>query len=85
MSNNRLKPLPKNQEQISQENISPYLSDGGKAINQTQFSKNRGTEYSMKDDTVKDISIGLEDIDNSIMYYFNNVIKPKAFFNKDQS
>ena len=84
MSNNRLKPLPKNQEQISQENISPYLSDGGKAINQTQFSKNRGTEYSMKDDTVKDISIGLEDIDNSIMYYFNNVIKPNVIQNGKQ-
>ena len=84
MSNNRLKPLPKNKEQISQENISPYLSDGGKAINQTQFSKNRGTEYSMKDDTVKDISIGLEDIDNSIMYYFNNVIKPNVIQNGKQ-
>lgn len=84
MSNNRLKPIPKNPEQISQENISPYLSDGGKAINQTQFSKNRGTEYSMKDDTVKDISIGLEDIDNSIMYYFNNVIKPNVIQNGKQ-
>lgn len=84
MSNNRLKPIPKNPEQISQENISPYLSDGGKTINQTQFSKNRGTEYSMKDDTVKDISIGLEDIDNSIMYYFNNVIKPNVIQNGKQ-
>jgi len=84
VSNNRLKPIPKNPEQISQENISPYLSDGGKAINQTQFSKNRGTEYSMKDDTVKDISIGLEDIDNSIMYYFNNVIKPNVIQNGKQ-
>jgi hypothetical protein len=32
----------------------------------------------MKDDTVKDISVGLEDIDSAIMYYFENVIKPNV-------
>ena len=75
MSNRRLKPIPKNPEEISQEQINPYLNDLGKPISQTAFSpRNRGTDYSMKNDTVKDISIGLEDIDNAVMFYFNNII-----------
>jgi hypothetical protein len=81
---NRLKPIPKNAEQISQEQINPYLANQGKPISTTTFSENRGTDYSMKNDTVKDISIGLEDIDNAIMYYFNNVIKPNVVQNGQQ-
>lgn len=80
----RLKPIPKNAEQISQEQINPYLANQGKPISTTTFSENRGTDYSMKNDTVKDISIGLEDIDNAIMYYFNNVIKPNVVQNGQQ-
>ena len=37
---------------------------------------NRGYQRSRSDDTVKNISVGLMDIDAAIMYYFNNVIKP---------
>jgi hypothetical protein len=56
----------------------------GKPVSETVFSENRGTDYSMKNDTVKDMSIGLEDIDNAIMYYFNNVIKPNVVQNGQQ-
>ena len=37
---------------------------------------NRGLLRSRNDDNVKNFSIGLMDIDSTIMYYFNNVIKP---------
>ncbi len=37
---------------------------------------NRGTLRSRDQDNVKNISVGLMDIDAAIMYYFNNVIKP---------
>ena len=37
---------------------------------------NRGYQRSRNDDNVKNISVGLMDIDATIMYYFNNVIKP---------
>ena len=37
---------------------------------------NRGLERSRNTDTTKNISIGLMDIDSTIMFYFNNVIKP---------
>jgi len=82
---NRLKPIPKNQSEVTQQAINePYLANQGKPISETVFSHNRGTDYSMKNDTVKDISIGLEDIDNAIMYYFENVIKPNVVQNDQQ-
>ena len=37
---------------------------------------NRGTVKSRNNDTVKNVEIGLLDVDASIMYYFNDVIKP---------
>jgi hypothetical protein len=81
----RLKPIPKNQSEVTQDALnSPYLANQGTPISQTVFSENRGTDYSMRGDKVKDISIGLEDIDNAIMYYFNNVIKPNVIQNGSQ-
>ena len=81
----RLKPIPRNQSEVTQDALNtPYLTEIPKAVSDTVFSKNRGTDYSMKGDTVKDISIGLEDIDNAIMFYFNNVIKPNVIQNGTQ-
>ena len=45
---------------------------------------NRGTITSRKDDNVKDISIGLQDHDEAIAYYFNEVIKPSVISNSDR-
>jgi len=81
----RLKPIPKNQSEVTQQALpSPYLPEISKPVSDTVFSANRGTDYSMKNDTVKDISIGLEDIDNAIMYYFTNIIKPNVIQNGNQ-
>ena len=44
---------------------------------------NRGTQRSRKKDEVKNISVGLMDIDSAIMYYFNNVIKPMVIENDE--
>ena len=44
---------------------------------------NRGTITTRKDDTVQDVSIGLEDHDEAIMYYFNEIIKPSVISNGD--
>jgi hypothetical protein len=71
------KPIPKNQSEITQEAIGiPYISNEGKPISETVFSRNRGEDLSLKDDTVKLINVGLQDIDEAVMYYFNKVIKP---------
>jgi hypothetical protein len=56
--------------------ITPYLINSGRPVSETIFDHNRGIDLSMKGDTVKDISIGLEDIDEAVLYYFNNIIKP---------
>ena len=39
---------------------------------------NRGLIRSRSDDNVKNFSIGLMDIDSTIMFYFNNVIRPSV-------
>ena len=44
---------------------------------------NRGILRSRKKDDVKNISVGLMDIDSAIMYYFNNVIKPMVIENDE--
>jgi hypothetical protein len=78
------KPIPPNQSEIIQSQIEPYITNQGKPISDTVFSRNRGTDYSMKGDTVKDVSVGLEDIDAAILYYFNNVIKPTVIQDNNQ-
>jgi len=77
-----IKPIPPNQADIVQSQFDPYYRD--KPISETVFSQNRGTDYSMRGDTVKDISVGLEDIDGAVLYYFNNVIKPTVIQDNNQ-
>ena len=53
-----------------------------------RISFNRGTKISrnspaVKDD-VKNFSVGLMDMDSSILYYFNEVIKPEVEVNKEK-
>ena len=52
--------------------------DGGFPGPDTRPSINKGDHVSRKDDDTKDISIGLQDHDEAIMYYFNEVIKPSV-------
>jgi len=71
------KPIPKNQSQVTQEALPPaYLQSQGKPSADSLFTKNRAYEISRKNDKIKDINVGLEDIDYAIKYYFDNVIKP---------
>jgi hypothetical protein len=71
------KPIPKNQSQITQEALPPaYLQSQGKPSVDTLFTKNRALQTTRKTDKIKDISVGLQDIDYAIKYYFDNIIKP---------
>ena len=58
------KTLPKTQYEISKET--------------TTTTYNRANEVSEAGDTFKELSIGLSDLDYSIQYYFQNIIKPKV-------
>jgi hypothetical protein len=67
-------PTPKTQAEIANEFIEPFDTTRGNP-NQSQ-KLNRSNKTSVKNDTSKPFSIGIKDIDESIMYYFQNVIKP---------
>ncbi len=51
----------------------------------TRPSANKGDQTSRKKDLTQDISIGLQDHDEAIMYYFNNVIKPSVIINGNRT
>lgn len=73
------KPVPKSQREISQEGIAPYSATEG---NPNELSSTgRGYKFSFRGDTVKPFSIGIQDIDESIMYYFEKVIQPYVIQN----
>jgi len=76
-----LKPIPSNIVDAEQSQITPYLTELGKPVSDTMFSRDRGTDYSLRGDKVKDISVGLEDIDQAVLYYFENIIKPNVIQN----
>jgi len=78
-----LKPIPRNIVQVEQSQIEAYITNVGKPSSEegTVFSQNRATDISRKNDKIKDISIGLLDIDEAIQYYFDNTIKPSVIQN----
>jgi hypothetical protein len=69
----RLKPLPRKVNEVVQDQLTPYNQP--KASKDTVFTERRANNISQKDDKDKNFSIGLKDIDESIKYYFENVIK----------
>ena len=85
------KPIPKNQREIS---ISKQVSLGdnpNSAVTPLPVFQNpenpatatnyRAKEVSVKGDTAKQFTVGIEDHDETIAYYFNNVIKPEVYQN----
>lgn len=70
------KPTPKSQKQISQEQITPYDESRGNAQDRVMDGSKRAEQLSLKNDNTKPFSIGIEDHDNAIDFYFKNVIKP---------
>ena len=91
------KPTPKSQKQISNDQVEPYVfPETGESLgnpnvpsNFDQFTANdqngvdfnRSKQMSFKGDTTKPFTVGLQDIDESIMYYFQNVIRPTVIQN----
>jgi len=73
----RTKILPKRQSELSQNSIKTYR-DSQKQPTPDSIRENRGYQTSVKNDDVKQFHIGLRDIDETIVYYFNNVIKPSV-------
>lgn len=91
------KPTPKSQKQISNDLVDPYIfPESGETLGNpnspTEFNQftsndqsgidfNRSEQMSFKGDTTKPFTVGLQDIDESIMFYFTNIIKPTVIQN----
>ena len=95
MAKNYRKPVPKSQKEISknlQTPTDPRMGNPNDATPGPQFSPNnqadidfnRSTKMSFKGDTTKPFSIGIQDIDESIMYYFTEVIQPFVIQNGER-
>ena len=89
-----LRPIPQRENEKLRDNLKapdilnpnnpsfPSTLDGIAPSNRQPQKRpiNRG-EITRRDDKVKDISIGLQDHDEAIQYYFDNVIKPTVITN----
>jgi len=72
---NNIKPVPKTQQEISKAIIEANAIGQKPAIHN---NTKRELQRSVKNDNTKRVHIGLRDIDETIVYYFNNVIKPSV-------
>jgi hypothetical protein len=74
MAKNSRTPIPKTQRELSTEQHKAFNTEMGNP--NSANGVNRGNQVSFTGDSTKPFSIGIQDIDESIMYYFQNVIKP---------
>jgi len=77
------KPIPKTQKEISNSLVTPFDQQQGNPNNATPDKNNRALQTSWKGDTTKPFAIGLQDIDEAIFYYLQNVIKPTVLQNEE--
>ena len=85
------KPYPKKQKEISISQQTAFDKQRGNPNgpanpnkSQTGIEFNRSTKLSSKKDTSKEFSIGIQDLDEAVFYYFNNVIKPFVYQNGER-
>lgn len=87
MAQNR-KPVPKSQKEISQSGVEAYTGDNPNGAtsfgDQAALPFNRSEKMSQKGDTYKEFTVGIQDIDEALLYYFQNVIKPTVFQNGER-
>jgi hypothetical protein len=73
------KPIPKTQREISISQQEPYVNpENGETRGNPNdaTSNNRGNQKSFRDDETKPFELGFKEIDESIFYYMENIIKP---------
>lgn len=75
----RRKPTPKTQSELAREQIQAYDATRGTVPASSKL--NRENQLSLKDDTVKLPIVSFKDIDEAIVYYFKNIIKPSVVQN----
>jgi hypothetical protein len=75
----KLKPLPPTIVEVRQQLLSGSLSTDDSVLAPLV----RGNQISLKGETTKEYQIDIKDIDNSIIYYFQNIIKPQVKVNNN--
>lgn len=93
------KPIPKSQLTLSTSKNTAFrgIEDRGEAGNpnssisppnpnytETGIDFNRSNQMSFRDDTTKQYSVGIKDIDEAVFYYFQNVIRPFVYQNGER-
>ena len=72
------KPIPKTQQELSNDlsGANNSLLGNPNLANPNFAGPNRSLQNSFEGDTVKPFTVGIQDLDEAVMYYFQNVIKP---------
>jgi len=77
------KPIPKTQKEIANSLVTPSdIQQGNPNLSQNN-PKNRALQQSWRGDTTKPYTVGIQDIDEAVFYYFENVIKPTVIQNEE--
>tara|TARA_Y100001972_G_scaffold72573_2_gene88107 strand:- start:2905 stop:3837 length:933 start_codon:yes stop_codon:yes gene_type:complete len=82
-------PIPKSQREISNSQIDPYDTGRGNPNNTSSdprknnqsINPDRAHQISQKGDTWKPLTVGIKDIDETIKFYFDHVIRPSVIQN----
>lgn len=72
-----IKNRPKSPKEKANEDIDPYIIGSKPDVGDYR----RGEDISVKGDEYRDLNLGFEEIDEAILYYFNNEIKPYVIEN----
>jgi hypothetical protein len=75
------KPIPKTQKQISVEQHAAYDQQQGNPNLAIPDNNNRALQQSWKGDNTKPLTVSIQDIDEAVFYYLENIIKPTVIHN----
>ena len=85
------KPIPKTQKELSIDQQRPSSERYGNPNiplnsneSETGIAFNRSSKLSWKGDNTKPFTIGLQDIDEAVFFYFQNIIKPFVYQNGER-
>ena len=79
------KPIPKSQKDISISQQTAYSNEQGNPNAAIPSPKNRALQTSFKKDDVKPFTIGIQDLDEAIFYYFEKEDELLLFIEKEET
>lgn len=99
MANHR-KPVPKSQREISNNQVNPYVNpetgetngnpNSPQDFRQFTPSTQRGVDFNRSEkvsqggDDFKQFTVNIQDLDEAVLYYFDNIIKPFVYQNGER-